>query len=206
MPDGILSEKKMANLMADVHLLDGYLNTLPVDSSRKVIDGLYEEIFRRYGIDSTAFTKNLSYYFEDPSASKQLYVDVNKKLTDLDRDYRVEDSLENARVSDSIRQVQYYTRLRDEAYQLIQHVYLDSIPLSYRTYRNDFMRRAGLNLNIFQNEEVPVTEPVPLPSSDLQRPAPISGADAVPKALPTVPKSGSTERLLPVPQHKVAPK
>lgn len=204
-PEGILSEKKMADLMAEVHLLDGYLNTLPVDSSRKIIDGLYGQVFQKYGLDSAKFTQNLSFYLGDPTLSKKIYVEVNKKLTGLDREYRLGDSLENVRVSDSIRYVQYYTRLRDEAYQLIQQVYLDSIPLNYRTYRNDFMRRAGLTLNIFQNEQVPVTGPVPLPSSNLQQPAPVSGADATPKTLPTVPASGAAERPPAVLQREVVP-
>lgn len=204
-PEGILSEKKMADLMAEVHLLDGYLNTLPIDSSRKIIDGLYGEVFLKYGIDSSAFTKNLSFYLGNPVASKQIYVAVNKKLTDLDREYRMADSLENTRISDSIRYVQHYLRLRDEAYQLIQQVYLDSIPLNYRTYRNDFMRRAGLNLNIFQNEQVPISEPVPLPGTNLQQPTPVSGADAAPKTLPSVPASATTERLPAVQQREVAP-
>ncbi|WP_166637758.1 DUF4296 domain-containing protein [Sphingobacterium paludis] len=170
-PEGILPEKKMADLMADVHLLDGYLNTLPIDSSRKVIDGLYAEVFGNYGIDSAQFTRNLRYYLGNPTVAKKVYGQVNDKLTNLDRTYRVHDSLENARISDSVRHVQRFMRLRNEAQRLLFQVEKDTIPLTYRVYRNEFMQQAGLSINIFQQEDIPVSGPVPLPEAGVRQPS-----------------------------------
>src|SRR5690606_13405973 len=114
-PKGILSERRMADLMTDVHLADGYLTTLLVASSRKVIDGLYDGIFQKYGIDSAAFRKNINYYLGNPIVTKDLYAEVTKKLRDHERGYQVADSLRNAAVTDSIRTVQRFERLKHEA-------------------------------------------------------------------------------------------
>lgn len=143
-PKGTLSEKTMIDLLTDVHLVDGYLNTLPVDSTRKVIDGLYEEVFEKYGIDSVKFKENITYYLGNPIASKELYVEVTKKLNAYEDDYRRTDSLKNARVSDSIRVVQRYERLKESARRLILDVHVDTIPLTYRVHQKDFMEGTEL--------------------------------------------------------------
>lgn len=134
----------MVDLMTDVHLVDGYLNTLRVDSTRKVIDGLYEEVFQKYGIDSVKFKENITYYLGNPIISKELYTKVTKKLNAYDSDYRRTDSLKNARISDSIRVVQRYERLKEAAHRLILNVHVDTIPLTYRVHQKDFMDGAGL--------------------------------------------------------------
>lgn len=134
----------MVDLMTDIHLVDGYLNTLPVDSTRKVIDGLYGEVFEKYGIDSVRFKENITYYLGNPIVSKELYTQVTKKLNAYEDDYRRTDSLKNARISDSIRVVQRYERLKEAARRLILDVQVDTIPLTYRVHQKDFMDGAGL--------------------------------------------------------------
>ncbi|HLT87218.1 MAG TPA: DUF4296 domain-containing protein [Sphingobacterium sp.] len=143
-PKGTLSEKTMVDLMTDVHLVDGYLNTLPVDSTRKVMDGLYEEVFEKYGIDSVRFKENIAYYLGNPIVSKELYTQVTKKLNAYEDDYRRTDSLKNAWISDSIRVVQRYERLKEASRRLILDVHVDTIPLTYRVHQKDFMDGAGL--------------------------------------------------------------
>ncbi|VTQ02327.1 DUF4296 domain-containing protein [Sphingobacterium daejeonense] len=61
-----LPQDDMVELMTDVHILDGYISNIPVDSAKKVIDPLYEELFAKYGLDSTSFNKNVNFYFGDP--------------------------------------------------------------------------------------------------------------------------------------------
>lgn len=143
-PKGILSEKTMVDLMTDVHLVDGYLNTLPVDSTRKVIGSLYGEVFEKYGIDSIKFKDNIAYYLGNPIVSKELYTKVTKKINGYEDDYRRADSLRNVWVSDSIRIVQRFERLKEDARRLILEVQVDTVPLTYRVHQNDFMNGAGL--------------------------------------------------------------
>lgn len=162
-PQGVLSEKAMVDLMTDVHLLDGYLNTLPVDSTRKVIVNLYEEVFEKYDIDSVRFKENIAYYLGNPIVSKELYAEVIKKINGYEDDYRRADSLRNAQVSDSIRVVQRYERLKEDARRLILAVELDSIPLTYRVHQDDFMNAAGLQAIQTYQPTLPIaTSPEPV--------------------------------------------
>lgn len=150
-PKGMLSERTMVDLMTDVHLVDGYLNTLPVDSTRKTIESLYEKVFEKYGIDSVTFNANVAHYLGNPVLSKDLYAEVTKKLNAYEDGYRRADSLRNAHTSDSIRVVQRYQRLKEAARKLILEVQVDTIPLTYRISQKDFMERAGLNaVTIYQ--------------------------------------------------------
>lgn len=143
-PKGILSEKTMVNLMTDVHLVDGYLNTLSTDSTRKVIDGLYEQVFEKYDIDSTTFKTNVTYYLSNPIISTDIYEQVTKNLNVYEADYRRTDSLRNARMSDSVSVAQRYERLKDAAHKLILDVHVDTIPLTYPVHQKDFLDGAGL--------------------------------------------------------------
>lgn len=196
-PEGILPENKMVDLMAEVHLLDGYFNTLPIDSSRKLIDGMYNRVFENYGIDSVSFKTNLNYYLGNPTLSKKVYVQINEKLTGMDKAFRLTDSIKNALVTDSIRLVQHYARLREEAHQLILNVHVDTIPLNYGAYRTMFMQGAGLSLNIFQHESIPMSAPIPLPTSGVQQPADISDGQVEQKQLPTPNPTQEGTRLKP---------
>ena len=143
-PKGTLSVGTMVDLMTDIHLVDGYLNTLPIDSSRKFIDGLYGEVFKKYDIDSVAFKRNVAYYMGNTMVSKDLYTQVTKRIQSYEDDYRRADSVQNVRVSDSIRVVQRYERMKEAARRLILDVHPDTIPLSYRSHQKDFMESAGL--------------------------------------------------------------
>ncbi|WP_181151259.1 DUF4296 domain-containing protein [Sphingobacterium gobiense] len=204
-PKGILSEKTMVDLMTDVHLVDGYLNTLQVDSTRKVIDGLYDGIFEKYGIDSVTFKENISYYLGNPIVSKELYTKVTKKLNTYEDDYRRTDSLKNARISDSIRVVRRYERLKEDARKLILDVQVDTIPLTYRVHQKEFM--AGAELYAVQLYQPTIQPDVPNESateeSNLETPTKIqvdSNKIAVEQKPATVPR-----RVRPTPTLKTVP-
>lgn len=158
-PKGILSEKVMADLMTDVHLLDGYLNTLPVDSTRRVIGSLYGTLFDKYGIDSVRFKENVDYYLGNPMVSKELYVDVTKKINGYEDEYRRADSIRNAQVTDSLRVVRWYERLKEDAHRLILVVELDTVPLTYQVHQHDFMNGAGLYAIRPYQPDIPLPAP-----------------------------------------------
>jgi len=128
---GLLPAGRMVDLLAEVHLLDGYLNTLPFDSSRRVIDGLYERLFEKYGIDSVSFRENVSHYLGNPIVSKELYVDVTKKLKEFDRQLHVEDSLRTAFVTDSARRANHYRKLWEETRKLLFEQPADTLPYDH---------------------------------------------------------------------------
>src|SRR5690606_31008386 len=104
-PDGILSDKKMSDLMTEVYVLDSYLNTLPIDSGRKVMPVLYQNIFNKFKIDSARFSQNLDYYYGDPIALEKLNITVKDVLSGYEKEALRTDSVEHARVRDSINRV-----------------------------------------------------------------------------------------------------
>ncbi|HLS94638.1 uncharacterized protein DUF4296 [Sphingobacterium allocomposti] len=199
LPEGILPKRTMVDLMTEVHLVDGYLNTLPLDSTRRVVESLYAEVFRKFKVDSTQFKQNVAYYLGDPVLSKELYVTINKKLMDYDNAYRVADSVRNAKIADSVRVVQRFIKLKDAAHKLILQVQKDTIPLTPTLYRTEFMDRVGLYLNVYDPSKM---SPQPGPSSPLVMPATPPGgsaartADEHPK--PTRPPLRLEEQVSPV--------
>ena len=152
-PKGTLSQKTMIDLMTDIHLVDGYLNTLAVDSTRKVIDGLYAEVFAKYDIDSATFKTNLAYYLGNPVLSKDMYAEVTKRLNGYEADYRRADSLSNAMRRDSMQVVQRFRRLQEAARKLILEVELDTVPLNFYAYQKEFMAKSSLSgVKLYQPE------------------------------------------------------
>lgn len=151
-----LDKKQMANLLTEVHLIDGYLNSLPIDSTRKVIEGLYEEVFVKFKIDSTDFKRNLTHYLSNPVEAKQIYDVVNKNLTAYDREFRIKDSIHIAFVSDSMRIAQNYLKLKQENEELILNVKKDSIPFDYKMNAEMMMRKTGLTILQIYGVTIPV--------------------------------------------------
>ncbi len=143
-PEGILAEDTMVEMMTEVHLVDGYLSTLSIDSSRKVINSLYGHIFHKYQLDSAGFQRNVDFYLGNPTLAKKLYATINQSMTKMDADFRRADSTIQAKRNDSIQRVQYLTKHAEESRALILGLDLDTLPLSFEKYHKDFMSRAGI--------------------------------------------------------------
>lgn len=156
---GILSEKQMIELLTEVHLIDGYLNTLPIDSSRKVINALYEQVFAKYRIDSATFQQNVLYYLGNPVASKELYASITTKLQGFERELHQEDSIRTAFVTDSVRRVNYYLKLEEESRRLIFEYPKDTLPYDYY----DAFPKLMDAFNIGVNKPQPTPSELPSP-------------------------------------------
>jgi hypothetical protein len=113
-PKGVLPITKMAALMVDIHMIDGYLSTLPVDSAAKYIHSYYQGAYKNHKIDSNQFDLNLKYYAAHPQEFDKVYEKVNASLNDyyaqteivFNDDFNERsrlDSITNVRIRDSIR-------------------------------------------------------------------------------------------------------
>lgn len=178
-PEGILPESTMVEMMTEVHLVDGYLSTLSIDSSRKVINSLYGRIFDKYQLDSVGFQRNVDFYLGNPTLSKKLYSTINQSITNKDIEFRRADSTIQATLNDSIQRVQYYTKLAEESRTLILNAKKDTLPLSFERYHQNFMSRVGINVRVDSIRRTGVT-----PSSKI----------AVPKKAGTITKKEVTSR------------
>ena len=127
LPKGILPKEQMAELMTQVHLIDGYISNLPSDSSRKVMIPLYQQLFQQYDLDSASFTKNLDYYLGNPALTEDAYQDVLSNLEQREADYLREDSVKHAIMQDSIRRVTFFRRKIRLSEDMIERALADSL-------------------------------------------------------------------------------
>lgn len=112
-PDYIIKEKEMAGLLRDLHLIDGYLNTLPPDSVQHLSANLIEGVYQHYHVDSMIVRESLEYYSKQPQVLNRIYLKVQYELKDMgtvaqevnrkaQREKFVKDSIRNAYVADSL--------------------------------------------------------------------------------------------------------
>lgn len=112
-PDNIVNEKEMTGLLRDLHLIDGYLNTLPSDSSQRLSANLIEGVYMHYNVDSVIVRENIEYYSTQPQVLNRIYLDVDNQLKAMgataqelnrkvQREQYVRDSIKNAYVADSL--------------------------------------------------------------------------------------------------------
>lgn len=175
-PKGVLSENKMADLLSEVSMIDAYINTLPIDSGRRVLPVLYDNLFKEFEIDSNQYKINQDYYFGNPKLTEKIYVEVNKKLVDLERAYNQEDSIRNVVVHDSLRRVTKIQNLDRERRSLAINYQKDTTKYTYVSDGLSFLRKAELQLNAYGIQIPAITTPVVQPVS-VEEQAPI--ADSV---------------------------
>jgi hypothetical protein len=88
--ENILSVEVFTDLMTDVQLLEGHLNTNRVnqvfimDSSKNY----YKEIFNRYEITPEIYKENLKYYTAKPKVLEAVYKNIEEKLVIQERVYK----------------------------------------------------------------------------------------------------------------------
>lgn len=216
-PEGILPQEDMVELMTEVHILDGYISNIPVDSAKKVIDPLYEQLFAKFGIDSTAFNKNVNYYFGNPALTMKTYDQVVKTLEKRERSYYSQDSLKNLIMQDSMSRVTRMQVKLQTLNNMILNAKADSAELSIADRTRRFYEPVGLmrfwERNIFEKKaplgtEVPDISTLPVPENttpettpEEQKPTELKPQENV----DTIPFRPRNERLKPVTRPRERP-
>nr|WP_245889490.1 DUF4296 domain-containing protein [Cecembia rubra] len=74
-PEGILDEDKMVELLVEIHFVEGLVSTFPVhyDSSRVLYPLFEKEIFEKHQIPDSVFRRSLEYYMRDAKTMDRLY-------------------------------------------------------------------------------------------------------------------------------------
>ncbi|EKB49059.1 DUF4296 domain-containing protein [Cecembia lonarensis] len=75
LPDGILDEDKMVDLLIDIHLAEGLVTSFPIhyDSSRILYPLFEKEIFRKHQVPDSVFRRSFEYYMRDAKVMDRLY-------------------------------------------------------------------------------------------------------------------------------------
>ncbi len=79
-PQGIFNEKKMIDILFDIHVADNYINNLPSDTLNKKTVNYYLSIYQKYNTDSAQVRENLKYYSEHPQELQGIYAEISKRL------------------------------------------------------------------------------------------------------------------------------
>lgn len=81
-PDGVLGEDEMTNLMVDVHLVDGSMFDIDShpDSLYKYGIKRYDKVFKQHHTDSIQFKKSVQYYSLHTEQLEEMYAEITEIL------------------------------------------------------------------------------------------------------------------------------
>ena len=83
-PKDIIQPGKMQDVLLDIHIVDGYVSTLPgADTAKKVGASYYKGVFKKFDIDSALYNQSINYYYKHPDLMKKMYDSIAVKLTTL---------------------------------------------------------------------------------------------------------------------------
>jgi len=75
LPEGILDEDKMVEVLIDIHLAEGLVSTFPIhyDSSRILYPLFEKEVFKDHKIPDSVFRTSLEFYMKDTKTMDRIY-------------------------------------------------------------------------------------------------------------------------------------
>ena len=82
-PDNLIPETQMATILTEVHLAEsqvGRMGLASADSSNIVYKRLEKQIFRKFQVDTSAYTKSYIYYSSHPRQMETIYKQVTENL------------------------------------------------------------------------------------------------------------------------------
>lgn len=80
-PKDIVQPAEMEKILFDIHVVDGYVSTIPTpDSARKISSPIYKGVFKKYGIDSAMHAKSMAYYYRHPDILGKMYDKISGRL------------------------------------------------------------------------------------------------------------------------------
>lgn len=81
MPKDIIDQNKMILIMADLHIMDGYMSTIIYnDTIRKNNKNLYATIYKTHNTTPALYEKSLKYYSMKPALLDSMYNKVQAIL------------------------------------------------------------------------------------------------------------------------------
>ena len=98
-PKEIIQPDQMAGMLGDIHIVDGYVSSIPSsDSAKKVAAAYYNGIYKKYGVDSALYAKSMAYYNSAPTVLDGIYTKVVAELSRQKSIVVKSDSLSNAKI------------------------------------------------------------------------------------------------------------
>ena len=86
LPEGVLDEQRMINVLADLSVIDGYMSSLMyTDTLRIEGRSYYATVYKNHNISKEVFDKSLKYYSNQPVLLDSMYSKVTRKLEAKER-------------------------------------------------------------------------------------------------------------------------
>ena len=86
MPDNILSEKKMIDVLIEIHLIEANLSNknLPKDTGLIYYNLYKKDMYKKFNIDDSTYIKSFNYYAAHPQIMDKIYEKVVDSLSLLE--------------------------------------------------------------------------------------------------------------------------
>jgi hypothetical protein len=86
-PQGLLSEDEMVKILIDIHLTEGFVQSLPIpyDSSKRLYPVLEKEIFEKHEVPDSVYINSLQYYLRDAVFMERLYARTVDSLSVMEK-------------------------------------------------------------------------------------------------------------------------
>lgn len=115
-PANVIKEKKMTDLLLDLHLAEGYAQSWPSDSSQANYGNFVKGVLNHYSTDSAGLRESLEYYATQPQILHRIYLEIDKRLKAMETNTReieekryradfVRDSTRSAFLADSLSKI-----------------------------------------------------------------------------------------------------
>ena len=92
---GILPEKTMAHIIADMHLLEGSMSMSGVfRTENKKREAYYNSIFQKHNTNAEQFEKSMAWYAKKPLKLEAIYAEADKILKNLEEEVKATEQAE----------------------------------------------------------------------------------------------------------------
>jgi hypothetical protein len=93
-PEGLIPEKKMVDMLVDMHIADAiFLNKVydPLLKSKFKSEDFYYSVLKKYNIADTVFEKSFIYYSSFPKDFEKIYASALDKANQLQEEYKTKE-------------------------------------------------------------------------------------------------------------------
>jgi uncharacterized protein DUF4296 len=98
-PKDLIQPDKMALILHDIHVFDGYINAVTQsDSAKAVAAKYYNGIYKKFAIDSALYMRSWNYYNKHPRVMTEIYTKVVSGLDKEKKAFVRADSLATAKI------------------------------------------------------------------------------------------------------------
>lgn len=103
LPKGIIEAERLQKILYDIHVVDGYISSVPgQDSARKVAASYYKGIYKKFNTDSAQYNRSLNYYYAHPKELSEIYANISKEIGAQKRAMEKIDSVKQAKLKKAV--------------------------------------------------------------------------------------------------------